>query len=73
MIREGTVVYIDDNDRIKSEKMYMADVIICGDKILKNRWSKCGTIGEPYLEQHVEDTHRILLDIWNEMGKGEKI
>jgi len=71
------LLFLEDGENLQSisinrEDVYEADMIICGDKVLKNRWGKHGTIGES-LEQRVEDTHRILLNIWNEIGKGEKI
>jgi hypothetical protein len=79
MIRKGTVLYLEDEDKrmfghgYRGENEYEADVIICGDKIIKNRWGKHGTIGEPYLEQQIEYSLRILLDIWNKMGGGNEI
>lgn len=60
------------SNAIDREDIHKADMIFCGDKVLKNRWGKHGTIGEPYLEQHIEHTHQIVLDIWDKVIQREK-
>jgi len=78
-MREGSVVVLDKEDEMlyssnySRQLIYQADLILCGDKVIKNRWGKHGTIGEPYLQQQVEHTLQTVLDIWNKMKKGKKI
>ena len=79
-MREGRVVVLDKEDDMlhsssnySRQLIYQADLILCGDKVIKNRWGKHGTIGEPYLQDRVEYTLGIVLDIWNKMKKGKKI
>jgi hypothetical protein len=78
-MKEGSVVVLDKEDEMlyssnySRQLIYQADLILCGDKVIKNRWGKHGTIGEPYLQQQVEHTLQTVLDIWNKMKKGKKI
>lgn len=57
------------SNAIAREDVYKADMIFCGDKILKNRWGKHGTIMEPYVDIQVDQNRRILLDIFKEITK----
>jgi len=73
----GTVLILDSEDQMKAgydnlRAVYSADVVICGNKVLKNRWGKHGTIGEPFLEQRAEHTLEVLLDIWDKIIQGER-
>lgn len=59
-----------DEKSLMREDFYRADMIISGDKILKNRWGKYGRIVTDY--EHPIDQNlrmRLLLDIWNEITK----
>jgi hypothetical protein len=60
------------SNAIDREDVYKADMIFCGDKILKNRWGKHGTIMEPYHALQQEDSYKVLLEIFNEITKKEK-
>jgi len=81
-MKEGIVLVLDEREMINAKSdimalytrsdVYRADVVICGNKVLKNKWGKHGTIGEPYLEQHIEHTHQIVLDIWDKVMQREK-
>jgi len=57
-MKEGTVLFIERSELIerhglvaienykgmKDSIIYQADLILCGDKVLKNRWGKPGLI-----------------------------
>jgi hypothetical protein len=77
-MREGTVIFLEQEDGLESAfrektKAYMADVIICGDKVVKNRWGKHGTIMEPYHALQQEECYKILLEIFNEIVTKKEI
>jgi len=78
-MKQGSVLVLDKEDEMlhssnySRQLIYQADLILCGDKVIKNRWGKYGTIGEPYLQERVEYTLQVVLDIWNMMKKGKKI
>jgi|GEM_PF-4090800 len=79
-MREGRVIFVDEceidskdeTDILEyifrtphGDSVYTADIVICGDKIIKNRFGKQGTIMEPYVEIEVDQNRRFILDILN--------
>jgi len=78
-MRKGIVLILDEGEMINAEddimavytrsEVYQADLVICGEKVIKNRWGKPGTIGGLSLEQRIEEEKKfhILLDIWHEL------
>lgn len=73
---KGEVIFVDsenDLNKLPREYVYRADMILCGDKVLKNRWGKHGIIMEPYHQVLQENSYRILFDIFNEIKGGKKI
>jgi len=78
---KGTVLILDENEELDLDgdvmafytrtEVYQADLVIRGDKVIKNRWGRNGTIVDTGFE-HLADQNiriRLLLDIWNEMMK----
>lgn len=77
-MREGIVLVLDEREMINTEgdtmafytksNVYRADLVICGDKILKNKWGRHGTIVEPYYDAvQQEECYKILLEIFDEI------
>ena len=72
-MREGIVIILGDNEDINTVNqlhIMKADLVIQGDRILKNRYGKYGNIVYDF-ESPVEGNLRmgLLLDIWEQITK----
>jgi hypothetical protein len=79
-MRKGTVLILEKHEMVDSDdvmafytkdEVYEADLVMCDDKIIKNRWGKYGTIVEPDFEHPIDRDlrMRLLLDIFKEITK----